>query len=62
VGDPGEIVALDTDGPVVATGAGALRLRELQPESRPRVSGAEFIRGYRPVLGERLGEGRSILQ
>ncbi len=37
---------------VVATGAGALRLLELQPESRGRVDGAAFSRGYRVQAGE----------
>jgi methionyl-tRNA formyltransferase len=60
-GEPGEVLALDRAGPVVATGEGAVRLLELQPESRPRVTGAEFIRGYRPAVGERLGGGRALL-
>jgi methionyl-tRNA formyltransferase len=61
-GEPGEIRYLGRDGLAVATGTGLLRLLELQPESRPRVTGAEFVRGYRPTLGEKLDGGRSILQ
>jgi methionyl-tRNA formyltransferase len=60
-GTPGQVVALDREGPVVATADGCIRLLELQPESRPRVTGAEFIRGYRPVPGESLGGGCSLL-
>jgi methionyl-tRNA formyltransferase len=61
-GEPGEIVALEREGPVVATGSGAVCLLELQPESRPRVTGGEFIRGYRPARGERLGGGRLLFE
>lgn len=59
-GVPGEVVALDRDGPVVAAGRGALRLLEAQPASRPRVTGAEFARGARLEHGERLADGRSV--
>jgi methionyl-tRNA formyltransferase len=39
---------------VVAAGEGALRLDEVQPAGKPRMTGASFANGYRPV-GERLG-------
>jgi methionyl-tRNA formyltransferase len=61
-GEPGEVLVLDSAGPVVATGDGTIRLLELQPESRPRVTGAEFIRGYRLAAGDRFEGGRSIAQ
>jgi methionyl-tRNA formyltransferase len=32
-----------------------IRLAEVQPEGRRRMTGAEFVRGYRPEPGERLG-------
>ncbi|HXF72022.1 MAG TPA: methionyl-tRNA formyltransferase [Actinomycetota bacterium] len=51
----GEVVAGDGGGPVVAAGRGAVRLLEVAPEGRPRMSGADFARGYRPAPGERLG-------
>jgi methionyl-tRNA formyltransferase len=60
-GAAGEIVVLDRDGPVVATGGGGIRLLEVQPASRPRVTGAEFVRGARLELGERLAAGRSVV-
>jgi methionyl-tRNA formyltransferase len=60
-GAAGEIVALDRSGPVVATGSGAIRLLEVQPPSRPRVTGAEFARGARLSVGERLTDGRSVV-
>jgi methionyl-tRNA formyltransferase len=39
----------------VRTGKGLLILEVVQPEGRRRMSGAEFVRGYRPEIGERLG-------
>jgi methionyl-tRNA formyltransferase len=53
-GEPGEVVALLDGLPVVAAGEGALRLDEVQPAGKPRMTGAAFANGYRPV-GERLG-------
>jgi methionyl-tRNA formyltransferase len=53
-GTPGEVTALSEAGPVVACGAGALALVEVQPAGRPRMAGAAFANGYRPV-GKRLG-------
>lgn len=55
-GAPGHVVATDdrTGGPIVACGREALRLDEVQPAGRRRMSGAAFVNGYQP-LGERLG-------
>jgi methionyl-tRNA formyltransferase len=55
-GDPGTVVRLDPEGPVVATGAGGLRLDVVQPAGKGRMPGPAFANGYRP-LGQRLGEG-----
>jgi methionyl-tRNA formyltransferase len=52
-GDPG-VVTVTGEGPVVACASGALRLDEVQPAGRPRMSGADFANGYRPG-GQRLG-------
>lgn len=53
-GAPGEILlAGETLG--VATGRRPLVLQEVQPAGRRRMTGAEFVRGYRPESGERLG-------
>ena len=43
------------DGAAVATGAGTLVLRRVQPESRSPMSADEWLRGVRPAGGERLG-------
>jgi methionyl-tRNA formyltransferase len=37
-------------------GATALELLELQPEGRKRMSARDFLHGYHPRSGERLGE------
>jgi methionyl-tRNA formyltransferase len=50
----GVIIELTSLGPVVATGTGGLRLLEVQPEGRRRISASEFMRGYHPVVGEKL--------
>ena len=52
---PGEVIARD-HGVVVATGDGAVRLLEVQPEGKARMDGAAFANGYRPEPGERLGQ------
>lgn len=44
-GEPGEIIAADNSGITVAAGTGSVRLIEVQPESRRRMSAAEYSRG-----------------
>lgn len=53
-GAPGAVVGTDERGPVVACGSGAVRLEEVQPAGKPRMSGAAFVNGYRPE-GQVLG-------
>jgi methionyl-tRNA formyltransferase len=53
---PGTIVAVDKRGAVVACGEGAVRLLAVQPPGRSRMDGAAFVNGYRPEVGERLGD------
>jgi methionyl-tRNA formyltransferase len=53
-GQPGTVLGADERGPVVACGSGAVRLEELRPAGKPRMTGAAFVNGYRPegrVLG-----------
>ena len=52
---PGEVVAVDTQAVVVATGDGSLRLREVQSPGKRRMPAAEWARGARLAVGERLG-------
>jgi methionyl-tRNA formyltransferase len=54
-GEPGSIGAVGTDGVVVAAGEGSVRLREVAPPGRKRMSGGSFVNGFRPEPGERLG-------
>ncbi|HXF56588.1 MAG TPA: methionyl-tRNA formyltransferase [Actinomycetota bacterium] len=54
-GPPGTVALVSADGFAVAAGRGAVRLEEVAPEGRRRMSGAEFVHGYRPRVGERLG-------
>jgi len=53
---PGTVVALDAHGPAVATGAGLLRLLEVQAAGKRRMPASEFARGARLAVGERLGD------
>jgi methionyl-tRNA formyltransferase len=55
----GEVLRLDAEGPVIGTGAGALLLAEVQPAGSRRMSGAEFVRGQRVQVGERLASPSS---
>lgn len=57
---PGTLIRVNGDrwGPIPTVSTGGLQvvvLEEVQPEGRRRMSGAEFLRGYRPQDGERLG-------
>src|SRR5712691_5622307 len=54
-GPPGAIAVASARGLAVAASRGAVELVEVGPEGRRRMSGAEFVRGYRPKVGETLG-------
>lgn len=54
IGEPGTIVAGPRDALAVAAGSGVVFLEEVLPEGKNRMSGSEFVRGYRPEAGERL--------
>ena len=53
--EPGAITDVSKDGFGVGAGEGIVRILELAPEGRKRMTAAEFVRGYRPDVGERLG-------
>lgn len=53
---PGTIVAQSADGPVVATGSGALRLLSVQPAGQPEMTGAEFCNAYGLAAGSDLSQ------
>ncbi|MBI4692695.1 MAG: methionyl-tRNA formyltransferase [Gammaproteobacteria bacterium] len=48
---PGTVVQADGDGIAVATGDGVLRITELQPPGKRRMSAREFLNGYRRYFG-----------
>jgi methionyl-tRNA formyltransferase len=55
-GDPGQVTMVDGDGVVVAAGGGsALRLLEVQPESRAAMPARAWAAGYRVGAGTVLG-------
>lgn len=58
-GAPGTV--LDAERLVIAAGEGAVRVHEIQPENRARMSPDAYQRGYRVALGEVWGNG-SILR
>ncbi len=51
-GQPGEILAADAQGIVVACGHGALRLLELQKPGGKRLSAAQFLQGFPLKAGQ----------
>ncbi|ANQ83193.1 methionyl-tRNA formyltransferase [Azoarcus olearius] len=54
---PGTVLAADAEGVVVACGAQALRLRELQRPGSRRLAAGEFLRGFPVCAGERFAVG-----
>ena len=52
---PGTISAVGKDGIVVACGEDQLQLLAVQPAGKGALSGSDFVRGYRPQIGEVLG-------
>jgi methionyl-tRNA formyltransferase len=54
-GEPGRVLEVGADGPVVACGSGTLRLLEVQPEGRRRMTAAEFLAGHALAPGTCLG-------
>jgi methionyl-tRNA formyltransferase len=54
---PGTVLASGRDGVLVATGAGGLRLTEVQPAGKPRMDAAAFANGARLAPGDRFEDG-----
>jgi methionyl-tRNA formyltransferase len=52
-GPPGVILRMDETLVVLGTGTGAVALREVQPEGKRRMTGAEFARGQHLRVGDR---------
>jgi methionyl-tRNA formyltransferase len=49
---PGEVVAVEKDKFLVATGRGVLAIIEVQPENRRRMTTSEYLRGHTVAIGE----------
>ena len=52
---PGTVVAVDKNSFSVQTGSGVLRVTEVQPQGKRRMSAEEYLRGYRLEQGFVLG-------
>ena len=50
--EPGTVINITTEGIFVATGKGILLIKELQPESKNKMTASEFVKGYRIVTGQ----------
>lgn len=57
-GEPGTIIGRETDGLVVACGQGSVKVMELQPEGKKRMSMADFLKGAgsQVQVGSKLGD------
>lgn len=54
--EPGRVIAFGSEGPIVRCGEDALELREVQPAGKRRMSGKDFVNGYKVKAGTKLGE------
>ena len=54
-GNPGEVLDVGKEGPLIATGEGAIRLIEVQPPGKKAMSGAAFLNGHALRVGDRMG-------
>ncbi|GAF66125.1 methionyl-tRNA formyltransferase [Bacillus sp. TS-2] len=56
-GEPGEIISIENDGFIVATGNDvSLKLTEVQPAGKKRMNAESFIRGANLMVGQKLGD------
>jgi methionyl-tRNA formyltransferase len=56
-GEPGAVIDVDAEGVLIACGDGAVRVREVQPPGKRRMSAAEWVRGRGVAVGDRFGPG-----
>ncbi|MDD2236541.1 MAG: methionyl-tRNA formyltransferase [Kiritimatiellae bacterium] len=54
-GEPGRVLSVKGEGPLVGTGGGSLRLLEVQPEGKKRMSGSALVCGRYLTEGLMLG-------
>ena len=55
LGVPGEVLAADAEGVLVACGIGAVLVREVQPPGKRRMAAGEWVRGRGVAVGDRFG-------
>ncbi|HYW06199.1 MAG TPA: methionyl-tRNA formyltransferase [Longimicrobium sp.] len=55
LGAPGEVLAVDAEGVLVACGIGAVLVREVQPPGKRRMAAGEWVRGRGVAVGDRFG-------
>ncbi len=53
-GQPGTVLSCDAEGPLVGTGSDALRLLEVQPEGKKRMTGNAYLCGHGLKPGDSL--------
>ncbi|MFM6929744.1 MAG: methionyl-tRNA formyltransferase [Bdellovibrio sp.] len=53
--EPGSVIEVGADFVTIATGDGALKLLEVQPESRNRMKVADFLKGHPLKTGDKIG-------
>ncbi|MGD9897865.1 MAG: methionyl-tRNA formyltransferase [Calditrichaceae bacterium] len=53
-GQAGAVIAVDKDSFVIACGTGSIKITEVQPEGRKRMSVKEFFNGYKMPIGSRF--------
>lgn len=51
---PGEIIEVERDRFLVATGSGVLAIMEVQPENRRKMTTSEYLRGHSVSVGEKF--------
>jgi methionyl-tRNA formyltransferase len=56
-GEPGAVIDVDAEGVLIACGDGAVRVREVQPPGKRRMSAGEWVRGRGVAVGDRFGSG-----
>ncbi len=54
-GRPGQIVEVTKEGFWIETGKNRVLALKVQPEARPAMSAADYVRGYQVSVGEQLG-------
>ena len=57
--EPGTVIQLSPDGPIIATGDSPLCLKAVQPDGSRRMDGKSFLNGHPLIPGDKLGNGEA---